>query len=88
MQNPENSVQDADSLPEIADNSEQSKTEQNKADENKGLPPLTPRRGRMLMYGGDILLLSFRDTRTTKIPITWNVCCSHWKICISKIQTR
>lgn len=42
MQNPENSVQDADSLPEIADNSGQSKTEQNKADENKGLPPLTP----------------------------------------------
>ena len=45
MQNPENSVQDADSLPEIADNSEQSKTEQNKADENKGLPPLTPPTG-------------------------------------------
>ena len=42
MQNPENSVQDADSLPEIADNSGQNKTEQNKADENKGLPPLTP----------------------------------------------
>ena len=45
MQNPKNSVQDADSLPEIADNSEQSKTEQNKADENKGLPPLTPPTG-------------------------------------------
>ena len=46
MQNPENSVQDADSLPEIADNSGQSKTEQNKADENKGLPPLTPPLGK------------------------------------------
>ncbi|MBD9094273.1 MAG: DUF4373 domain-containing protein [Bacteroides oleiciplenus] len=46
MQNPENSVQDADSLPEIADNSGQSKTEQNKADENKGFPPLTPPSGK------------------------------------------
>lgn len=46
MQNPENSVQDADSLPEIADNSGQSKTEQNKADENKGFPPLTPPLGK------------------------------------------
>ncbi len=46
MQNPENSVQDADSLPEIADNSGQNKTEQNKADENKGFPPLTPPPGK------------------------------------------
>ena len=45
MQNPENGMQDADNLPEITDNSGQNKTEQNKANENKGLPPLTPPTG-------------------------------------------
>lgn len=38
MQNPENSVQDADSLPEIADNSGQSKTEQTKQTKIKDFP--------------------------------------------------
>lgn len=42
MQNPQNCMQDADNFTENADNSEQNKTEQNKANENRELPPLTP----------------------------------------------
>ena len=42
MQNPQNCMQDADNFTENADNSEQNKTEQNKANENRVLPPLTP----------------------------------------------
>lgn len=42
MQNPQNCMQDADNFTENADNPEQNKTEQNKANENRELPPLTP----------------------------------------------
>ena len=42
MQNPQNCMQDADNFTENADNSEQNKTEQNKANENRELRPLTP----------------------------------------------
>ena len=82
MQNPQNCMQDADNFTENADNPEQNKTEQNKANENRELP----RRGRMSGYGGNILSLSFRDMPTTRIPTTWNVSCSHWTGCISTIR--
>lgn len=39
MQNPQNCMQDADNFTENADNPEQNKTEQNKANENRELPP-------------------------------------------------
>ena len=57
MQNPQNCMQDADNFTENADNPEQNKTEQNKANENRELPPLTP----LGENGGGTTDISFYD---------------------------
>lgn len=68
MQNPQNCMQDADNFTENADNPEQNKTEQNKANENRELPPLTPPPGEDVGVWRKYLSLSFRICLQQEYP--------------------